>query len=74
MKIRFLTLVEKVVSQSFKTLFYTEFIELYLILRRLNLMNSFCKSLKNNNGVRNSVIRKRILILVWGFLLLLLKI
>ena len=37
MKIRFLTLVEKFVPTSLQTLFYTEFIEVYLILRRFNL-------------------------------------
>jgi len=42
-KIRFLTLVEKLVPPVYKPY--------YLILRRFNLWESFCKSLKNNNGV-----------------------
>jgi hypothetical protein len=52
MELRFLTLVEKKATQVSKPY--------YLILRRFNLKDSFCKSLKNNNGVRKSKIRKNI--------------
>jgi len=46
MKIRFLTLVEKKVPRFSKPY--------YLILRLFNLQDGFCKSLKNNIGVRKS--------------------
>jgi len=48
MKIRFLTLVEKKLLPISKPY--------YLILRLFNLKDGFCKSLKNNYGVRKSEI------------------